>query len=214
MIDYDDPDFDSLEVEYATMYSLVGYFIAQYSLVEFGITFLLAAVCRTNDPEAFHTLTKGMDAKTKIQRLRQLSRQQKRPSLGNKLDARLVFLHDKVAEIRNNLSHSALFKSPDDPQRIIFSGIGRLPLQTFGYAGTSPSLQEVSFLALEAYGDWLNALQGDIVKLLKKVEKQTKVFEIARPRSEEPGAFQKYLIDQDAQAKVHTHDGKPRLKSK
>ena len=210
MIDYDDPDFDALEAEYATMYSLVGYFIAQYSLVELGITLLLAIICKTDDVEAFHALTKGMDAKTKIQRLRQLCKQQKRPTLGQRLDDRLLFVHDKVAELRNNLSHSALFKSPDDPQRIMFSGVGKMPLETFGYAGKSLSVSEVTFLALESYGDWLNAFHADLVKMLEKSDKQTKVYQITHPRSKEPVAFLRNLIDQDFQAKAHTHDGKPR----
>ena len=209
MIDYDNPDFDILAAEYETMYALVGYFIAQYSLVELGITFLLSVATRSEDPEAFHVLTKGMDAKTKIQRLRQLCRLQKRPRIGPKLEERIMFIHDKVADIRNDIAHSALFKSQTDPQKIFFSGVGRFPLKEFGIEEKSQSPPQITFVALERYGDWLNAFQSDLVHLLKH-RKTTEGYEIVRPRSWVPSVLQERIRLQDEDAKAHSHDGKHR----
>ena len=132
---------------------------------------------------------------------------QKRPSIGPRLDERLVFIHEKVAEIRNSIGHSALFKSPDDPQRILFSSVGRIPFQSFGYEGVSIAPTEISFIALEAHGDWLNSLQADFLKLLNHC-KTAKVFEIDHPRSLEPSVLQERIRLEDERAKDHSHDGK------
>ena len=152
MIDYDDPNFDTLDAEYETMYSLVGYFIAQCLLIALWISFELSIVCKMEDPQAFHALTKEMDLKTKIQRLKKLC-VRPRQKIGKKFDECLTFLHDNIATLRNFIAHIALFKPKDDPQRIYFSAVGNFPLKAFGFKGKSDNAKVITFDALKSYGD-------------------------------------------------------------
>jgi hypothetical protein len=102
----DDPSLDEEELEYQDMYFRVGHFIGEYSTVELAITALLAIISNFKDLEAFHTLTKGMDAKVKVERLRELAKTKKLLVEKGPFDARLMHFADKTANLRNKVAHA------------------------------------------------------------------------------------------------------------
>src|SRR4051794_24188736 len=87
----------------------VGYFLTWYGHVEHRITVILAFVAQQRDLEAFHLLTKGMDARTKVVRLRELCKVKDR-EVGPNLDKRLAHFQDNVCRLRDKLSHTALIR--------------------------------------------------------------------------------------------------------
>jgi hypothetical protein len=84
----------------------IGYFIAAYSKVELAVTTLLAVLTKNEDYEAFHVLTRGMDLRVKIERLRELCRPYTLIEDKSALDIRLILLGSKICGLRNKLSHS------------------------------------------------------------------------------------------------------------
>lgn len=84
-------------------YLVTGYFLARYAVVEMEITSLLAFFVGAGDLETFHILTKGMDVRVKIERLRLVGKH--RGKIGPNLKSRLEHIERVLAPLRNRIAH-------------------------------------------------------------------------------------------------------------
>ena len=82
-----------------------GYFLAWYALVEIHISAQIAFLSEIHDLDVFQILTKGMDARVKLERFRQLAKAKN--GIGPNLNARLNHFERTIIPIRNRLSHGA-----------------------------------------------------------------------------------------------------------
>lgn len=208
----EDGDLDDTELEYQDMYFRVGHFIAEYSTVELAITALLAIISDFKDLEAFHTLTKGMDAKTKVERLRELAKTKKLLVEKGLFDSRLMHFADKTATLRNKVAHAWLLKSKGDPQKILFSNIAKLPFDLFKMkkrAAHKPD--EIIIDLLWEHTNWLSLFQTDIISLIPRALNGEKL-ELKNPGSMEPKAFLQHLLKEENLAKRRTQRQSPKKK--
>lgn len=208
--DQHDETLDDEELEYQDMYFRVGHFIAEYSTVELAITALLAIISDFKDLEAFHTLTKGMDAKTKVERLRELARTKKLLVEKGPFDARLMHFADKTANLRNKVAHAWLLKSKGDPQKILFSNIAKLPFDLFKMKKrVKHKPDEIMVDLLWEHTNWLSEFQADIISLIPPALKGAKL-ELKNPHSMEPRAFLQHLLKEENLAKSRTRRQSPK----
>jgi hypothetical protein len=84
----------------------VGYFITWFARVEQSITLLIAVESKFKDLRTFEILTRGMDMRVKLERLKMICTVNERP-YGPNLSSRLRHLNDKIRPLRNDLTHSA-----------------------------------------------------------------------------------------------------------
>jgi hypothetical protein len=162
-------------------YLHIGYFIAWYSSVELGITGLLAMATNSQNLDAFELLVYGMDAKTKVERLRKASKTG--VTLGQNLSDRLTFFYDKIIPIRNSLVHSGLTQ---DPQKtaLHFSSLAKLPFYAIGQPQRGAKPTRMPYRKLFEYALWLNFFSDDLIKIINAVP--PKIIEIDHPRSPKP----------------------------
>ena len=203
---------DDEELEYEAMFSQVGYFITQYSNVEVAITALLAILSKFDDFEAFHIITKGMDAKTKVERLRELAKAKKLIPKDGHLDKRLLHFADKTATLRNKVAHTWLLKSKGEPQKILFSNLARLPFDLFKMKKRpTPKPDEILVDVLWEHSNWLSQLLLDMLSLIEPAKKGT-TLELKKPNSLEPAAFLQHLQQLETRAKNRTRRQSPKKK--
>lgn len=88
------------------MSMIVGYFLIWYAQIDLGITNILIALARSKDLARFAVLTRGMDAKVKIDRIKELAKLD--DGLGPNLEARLDYFYRRIAGLRNRLAHSTV----------------------------------------------------------------------------------------------------------
>ena len=202
-MEYIEDDFapDDEELEYEEMYSEIGYFISQYSTVELAITALLAALANFEDLEAFHTVTKGMDAKTKVERFKELAKSRNLLAKKGKFDERLIHFAEKVAGLRNKVAHTWILKSKTDPVKILFSNIAQIPFEQFKMKKrVRRQPDEILLDSLREYSSWLSDFQLDLLNLYGAAKKGAKL-EIEKPNSLSPTTFLQRIQEQESQAK-------------
>ena len=107
------------------LYLHVGYFFTWYNNVEWKITHIMAIVMGDKDFSAFNLLVSGMDAKTKVRRLKRLCKIKNLP-IEQPLADRLKHFEDKICPLRNKLAHNALVRDEQNP-RFYFMQLDRLP---------------------------------------------------------------------------------------
>lgn len=203
---------DLSDFEYQEMYLQVGFFIAEYSTVELGITGLLALLSQFKDPHAFHVLTMGMDAKVKVRRLRQLAGPKNLIAPKGKLAVRLSYFYDHVADLRNKVAHGWLVKSKDDPQRIFFANIASMPFDTEDGSAPDPlgrsKPEEILVEILLEYSLWLSDFHKDLVTLIEPARQGKKLL-LKNPKSMEPQQFREHLLKQETLARERTRHQEP-----
>ena len=210
-LDYWDME-DDLDEE---LYSMLGYFIIQFSGAELALAALLAIVSGVSDLEVFHSLAGGLDAKGKVLKLREIANrnQKRRIQKNGALDARLIYFYDKSVELRNRLAHSWLVQAKGLPQTLLISNIGRLPFKAFKMErqhGGDP--ERITLEALGEHAEWLHYFMVDISSLMKPA-KTGQLLEITKPRSLEPKELQKRLERIERRASEHTRKQTPLKKS-
>jgi hypothetical protein len=151
------------------LYMHVGYFLTWYGHAELAITTIMALIMRERDLEAFHTVTKGLDAKTKALRFRQLCAVKKR-KIGPHLLNQLKFFQKTICTFRDRISHTALVENGD--KQFCFAAFDRLPWKEFGldYPKATQPAETINRIRVFTYGLWLahfaQALQGVMSQML------------------------------------------------
>lgn len=87
---------------------LTGAFLARFASVEMMLTALLAVLLQLGDLTAFQIITRGMDARVKIDRLKQLAKH-RNGKIGATLKERLDYFENSMIPVRNELAHGALW---------------------------------------------------------------------------------------------------------
>lgn len=195
------------------MHTLVGRFIAMYSAADLALGTLLASVSGIDDLELFHILSKGLDAKTKVQRLREIEALEKPIPKGGALDRRLSYFVAECSDLRNKIAHQWLVPAKGLPEAMIFASLGRLPTKEFKMQRRSRLDPEwITLEALALHVDWLDCFADDIASV-RRASQHGEPLEIAHPRSKEPKDFQKRLADIERHANDHRRKQSPLPKS-
>jgi hypothetical protein len=169
------------------LYLHVGYFFAWYNQVEWKITVIMAIVMNERDLPAFDQLVRGMDAKTKVRRLRNICKLKKR-QIGDALSKRLDHFEDKLCIFRDRLAHRALVRD-EKIDRFHFATIERMPWKVLGVASAKkePPPDHVDALKLFEYGYWMNHFGDDLNEVIDRAI-EGRSLDIANPRSPLPQA--------------------------
>jgi hypothetical protein len=191
-----DAEIERENINSLNLHAGIGYFSAAYSKVELAITVLLAALTKNEDYEAFHVLTRGMDLRIKIERLRELCKPLSLIEDKSALDMRLLLLAGKICTLRNKLSHSYI-GIPD-------AGVLELGLSTI--MGLRPisknaTTELLNLEALEIYTDWCESFFHDLLDLTPLAKKRAK-FSIGHPHSVSPTEFHHSLDQQSRSARL------------
>ena len=101
------------DVQGLTVHAAIGYFIASYSSVELALTALLSALVKATDYNAFHTLTKGLDGRAKVQRFKELCKQKNLFPENSALKMRLDLYDTKITNLRNLVAHCMIIIQDD-----------------------------------------------------------------------------------------------------
>jgi hypothetical protein len=162
-------------------YLHVGYFLTWYGQVEHRLTIIMAMVAQERDFEAFHLLTKGMDAKTKSQRLRELCEVKNR-KVGPNLLPRLKYFERNVCKFRDRLSHTALIRD-ENKEHFHFMPLDRSPAKALGVPKATDlrPTDSLSYLDLFERGYWLNWLNEDLAQVVERA-RTGQSLEIDNPR--------------------------------
>jgi hypothetical protein len=164
------------------LYLHLGYFNVWFSQVELGLTAIMALVSGADDLEAFHILTKGMDARIKIERLRKVAKSRNPIKKDSNFDIRLKH-YENLVKIRNKLSHNSFANSEEGEPRLFLSNINQLAFEALGQVrpfGEKP--EELRFIDLFEHGLWMNFFTTDLVQLIRRKPHGTEL-EIENPRS-------------------------------
>lgn len=143
----------------------VGHFISWYAAAEFGVTILLHSFTGNTHPAPFHILTRGMDAKVKIERLKEAVE-----AHGWTVDAgltrRLEHFQKTVAGLRNTIVHSHLYWPAGGDLQM--TSIGAPPMYTKEPIIGSPP-KTIPGLELFERGLWLRAMAYDLFDIEKQL---------------------------------------------
>lgn len=166
------------------LYVLVGYFMVWFAFAEARLTQMLSVATHSHNAERFELLIKGMDARTKCDRLRKACKVQ--PKLGENLRIRLLYFEDVHMKLRNRLSHSLTILAPDD--RVYFTGPAtmRLPFWKPHKKGTRfpHSMSRAEFMER---CDWIHDFCRDLATCSPLLN--AKIFEIDSPKTRLPREF-------------------------
>ena len=205
-----DPDLAEIadvDLNEINLHAAIGYFIAAYSKVELAVTTLLAVLTKNEDYEAFHTLTRGMDLRVKIERLRELCKPHSLIDEQSAVDMRLKLVLTKICGLRNKLSHSYIdIPDPIVPELGLSTIMGLRPKSK--NANTELWHQN----AFGIYTEWCEAFFLDLINLVPNAKKTAK-FSIGHPNSDSPMEFHQRLQKQEQSARLdrlrRTRDRKP-----
>jgi hypothetical protein len=150
------------------LYLHVGYFFTWYNNVEWKITNIMAVVIGDEDFSAFNLLVSGMDAKTKVRRLKRLCKI-KNLRIEQPLADRLKQFEDKICPLRNKLAHNALARNEQTP-RFYFMQLDRLPWKALGFdipAGLNKQPPDhIDATTIFEHGCWLNDFSEDLTEVI------------------------------------------------
>jgi hypothetical protein len=158
------------------LYLHVGYFMLWYAACELRITLLLATVTKSKDMHAFALLTKGMDAPTKIRRLR--SACERSTPIGQNLEFRLRVFERHMVPLRNKLVHT--YPVGDGKRNLVcFNTLANIPMPG---RSLHPDEETISFLEFFEHGVWLNLFNEDLKPVCRSAA-HAQTLEIASPQS-------------------------------
>jgi hypothetical protein len=167
------------------LYLHVGYFFSWFNAVEFKITYLMAMVCGEKDLAAFNLLVRGMDAATKVQRLKRLCITKKR-EIGPNLLERLKCYENKTGKLRDRIAHTPLIAGDNDPNNFHHAAIDRSLEKAAGSPGIPglPPTDTIPKLTFFEAALWLNYLSDDLDAILDRYTPSI-MLEIDSPTSPE-----------------------------
>lgn len=181
------------------LYLHLGHFFAWYNAAEFSLTLTIAMMLRESDLAAFHALTKGLDARSKIRRLKQICKIKKR-AIGPNLTERLTYFHDTICEFRNTVSHNAIAIG-EEGTNFYISAIDRMPWRELGFDTTDePPAKAIKRLTVFEYGSFLNDFTFDLIAV-NRLAAAGQPLEIDHPRSQLPEAHPSNSPAPDPQTK-------------
>ena len=144
----------------------LGHFIAWFSACEFMLTLLLHKFAGHFDPNTFHVLTKGMDARKKVETLRNTVKVKGwtiGPSFNSRLDH---FEGGPINGLRNKLVHSHLYWPEGGKLQI--TSIGAPPQYADFKVKGAPAPEKVHGDIIFERALWLRAFSQDIDAIYKK----------------------------------------------
>ena len=167
------------------LFAHVGFYLYNFGAAEFHVTILLWIFIGFQEPQAFFLLTKGMDAKAKIVRLKEAVAL-RGWTIGPNLKARLSHLSEAQANLRNRISHNYLDWKKDALEISNFSALPTMPDLQIG-----PAPETIPSMSFFERGCWLNRLAVDFIDLTNTLPKFGEPFppgilEIENPRSGVP----------------------------
>jgi hypothetical protein len=141
------------------MFLHIGFFISCYAVTELRLSTLLAKATQITNLRSFDLLTRGMDVRVKIERLRRAC--EKRPPIGPNLSARLAILDGTMRTFRNHIAHSATVPS-SDKLSISFASLSAMPVSVTNRHPDQEISAEITTLELFEYCAWLRFFQIDL----------------------------------------------------
>jgi hypothetical protein len=164
-----------------TLYLHTGYFMSWFAATELQLTLMLAIALRYKRLDDFDLLVRGMDARTKCERLRNACKKYK--PMGPNLSTRLDHFERKICGVRNKVAHRYL-ALPNNDGPVYLATLAKMPYLAFGEKQIGEKPDEMSLLELFEYGLWLNFFSQDLGPLTAQPDRET--FEIDQPRSPAP----------------------------
>jgi hypothetical protein len=162
-------------------YLHIGYFVTWFSAVEVRLTQLLALAVRATNLEGFELLTRGMDARIKLERLRRACRN--RGNIGRNLSERLRHFEKRMIPLRNKMAHSFVITDPTYA-RIHFASVAKLPYAAYGLEQIGENPDSLAIRDVFEHALWLNYFSNDLDKVIRAVQTDaSKIFEIDHPLS-------------------------------
>jgi len=163
---------------------VIGHFLSWYGIAEMGVTNILFALSKASDLSRFSILCRGMDAKTKIERIKQLAALDH--GIGHNLAARLDYFHRRIAGLRNRIAHSAVREKSNSPGHYQILTIGiwdhLTEFDDLDSIGTDFTAKEILGLAA-----WLMAFSDDVGQAISAIN-AGKIPEIDDPQTSLPAA--------------------------
>jgi hypothetical protein len=159
------------------LHSHIGYFSSWYAGCEMWITLLLAKLTKSTDLYSFDLLTRGMDARTKIARLKRICEDRNWP-IGRNFQLRLNLYEGQMTDLRNKLAHT--YPVADYKRRVvIFTMLGNIPAP-----GTDrhPNEEAISLDELFESGAWLQLFNIDLKSIADSLT-HPKTLEIKSPQT-------------------------------
>jgi len=161
------------------LYFLVGFFITAYAIVELRITLMLAKATKITQLQSFDLLTRGMDVKTKIERLRRAC--ETGPALGPNLSSRLTIVDEVMRPLRNKIAHS--YATLDRAERTMrFVTLAAFPKDLPNRHPDARDSETIDVAELFEAIAWLRMLSTELSEAYRW-QSQLGIFEIANPRS-------------------------------
>ena len=148
------------------LYMHLGYFVTWYNHAEFCLTIIMAMVLRERDLAAFHQLTMGLDARSKIRRFRKICAIKKQP-IGPNLDTRLTHFYDTICKFRDRASHTALARGETE-EKFYFNSPDRMPWRELGMDPKAPPAASIEHIKVFEYGWFLHNFSDDLLKVNQK----------------------------------------------
>ena len=189
-------EFENEDLNSMNLHAGIGYFNAAYSKVELAITVLLAVLTKNEDYEAFHVLTRGMDLRVKIERLRELCGPFSLIEAKSAIDMRLELMGHKICTLRNKLSHSYI----DIPDAVV-PELGLSSIMGLRPATKRANTELLHLDAMALYTDWCESFFHDLLDLIPLAKKSAK-FSIGHPHSVSPTEFHQSLDQQARRARL------------
>ena len=140
----------------------VGHFISYYAAAEFALTMLLQTFTGRPHPAGFHILTRGMDAKIKVKRLKEAI-ESCGCTLDEGLQKRLNHFTKNLVSLRNVLVHSHLYWPEGGDLQM--TSIGRPPIFAVAPLKAPKPRRTIPGLELYERGAWLCLFFQDLIAI-------------------------------------------------
>lgn len=170
------------EGEYGELASHLGTYLMFFGTAEVHLTTMMAAAAGITDFDSAEILIRGMDARVKIERLRQAVKKDDK-KLGPNLNALVEVYLQKCLPLRNKIAHSWPLT---EGRSVHFGSMTTIKKATKG--GETIDLASVDTVHLDdlmSQAMWLNTLTQDLAAAMHHYSK-TGVFEVTEPKSDLP----------------------------
>lgn len=184
------------------LYGHLGAFTYWFSIVELNVTMALAHALRFRDFGRFEYLVRGMDAKTKVERL--FGADPKFQRLGPNLVVRLDRFKSISVTIRNHIAHSWPHLEPND--YIYFLSVGAFSLEPAEHEVAIKESPHISLDEMTRETMWLQILSYDLQYPNLTLEE---ALEIVSPKSGLPKAGHPHPLRRAPRAKRRKREQKP-----
>lgn len=168
----------AVQIEPAELYTYIGAFICEYSFAELSIDFILHFGLRLAGWDAYTLLTRGMDTRTKIERIKQIHPMDL--TVGPQLQGILDRVNIVSRPIRNKIAHSI---PRIENGTIYFAELGAMHLE-FSKVSQGQWPDRIPAVELRRETLWLRFLAGDIIAALNASENRK--IEVIDPLSRLP----------------------------